>query len=296
MSVADSVSAPAAAATYGVLSLDGVVARVSVPADALLCTLLQRATTSEPPAVASCLHLCFSRSVDEPDLLSLVSDDVAGAVTVEDFLDGHATDGKRFRVVLRIALRCLCRIEPIICLVTHATTFGSVRRQFFATWHRRQQLPLDAGRWLLCYTDDSRGTAWPALSDDSLFMGPWLLHGALSPLPVRVREAEQAEEVEEARRGARREEEEVQVEQNRASATAASFPVVIRQLSGTTLELLVQAGTTVEQLKGMIEAAHSIPRVQQRLVFGGRQLEDASSMAQYNIRQGAVVHLVLKLC
>ena len=174
--------------TCEVLSLHGVVTSIAVQRDALLSSLLQLATANEPPALASNLHLFFDQTNRQPELLSLISGDVINTVTVGDYLARPSAQGSRFSVVLRFHLRDSLG-HSIPCLVAHATTFSSVVQHFLAIWHRRHQLPFDAGRTLVCYTDDSRSTEWGAVTAESLFMMRWLLHGAQSPLPVRVSDA-----------------------------------------------------------------------------------------------------------
>ncbi len=44
-----------------------------------------------------------------------------------------------------------------------------------------------------------------------------------------------------------------------------------------------------------IEEKEGIPPVQQRLIFGGKQMNDNKTAADYKIEGGSVLHLVLAL-
>ena len=46
--------------------------------------------------------------------------------------------------------------------------------------------------------------------------------------------------------------------------------------------------------KGKIREMASIPPEHQRLIFAGKQLLDDRTMADYNVRKGSILHLVLR--
>ena len=51
------------------------------------------------------------------------------------------------------------------------------------------------------------------------------------------------------------------------------------------------APQTIERIKERVEEKEGIPPVQQRLIFGGKQLNDEKTAREYNIEGGSVLHL-----
>ena len=76
----------------------------------------------------------------------------------------------------------------------------------------------------------------------------------------------------------------------------------------TTMQLFIKTGTgstytietesvdiTVKHFKRKIEASHDVPVHQQRLIYGGNQLENDRTLAYYGIEKEVTIHLILRL-
>lgn len=79
------------------------------------------------------------------------------------------------------------------------------------------------------------------------------------------------------------------------SNTPTSMQIFIKTLTGKTITLDVDRSTSVAAVKDMITQKEGIPADQQRLVFGGKQLDDSLVISDYNIESESTVHLVLRL-
>ncbi|PSS16900.1 hypothetical protein M430DRAFT_141404 [Amorphotheca resinae ATCC 22711] len=71
--------------------------------------------------------------------------------------------------------------------------------------------------------------------------------------------------------------------------------IKVRTLTGKEIELDIEADYKVAQIKEKVEEKEGIPPVQQRLIFGGKQMVDDKTAADYNLEGGATLHLVLAL-
>ncbi|PHH67245.1 hypothetical protein CDD81_3014 [Ophiocordyceps australis] len=71
--------------------------------------------------------------------------------------------------------------------------------------------------------------------------------------------------------------------------------IKVRTLTGKEIELDIEMDYKVSQIKEKVEEKEGIPPVQQRLIFGGKQMADDKTAQEYSLQAGDTLHLVLAL-
>ena len=71
--------------------------------------------------------------------------------------------------------------------------------------------------------------------------------------------------------------------------------IFIKGITGRTITLTVALDASIEAIKKMIWRREQVPISQQRLRYGGKQLEDGKGLDDYHIREESTLHLMTRL-
>jgi len=82
---------------------------------------------------------------------------------------------------------------------------------------------------------------------------------------------------------------------NAALSVRGGMQLFVKTLTGKTVSIEVEEGESIEDVKAKIAEKEGIPPEQQRLIFGGQQLQDSKTLDDYDVGDDATLHLVLRL-
>ncbi|GLJ51513.1 hypothetical protein SUGI_1095010 [Cryptomeria japonica] len=71
--------------------------------------------------------------------------------------------------------------------------------------------------------------------------------------------------------------------------------IKVKTLTGKEVEIDIEPTDTIERIKELVEQREGIPPLQQKLIYGGKQLNDEKTVEDYGLEGGSVLHLVLAL-
>jgi ubiquitin len=71
--------------------------------------------------------------------------------------------------------------------------------------------------------------------------------------------------------------------------------IFIKTLTGRTTPLVVEASDTIKTVKDKFQILEGIPPDQQRLIFGGKQLEEGRTVSDCGLHNGSNVMLLFRL-
>jgi ubiquitin-like protein Nedd8 len=82
----------------------------------------------------------------------------------------------------------------------------------------------------------------------------------------------------------------------RAGLTEKPVVISVKTLTGKTRKLSVTNLTAIHSVKELLHHMTGISPDKQGLIYAGKRMVDERTVAEYNIEEGDVIHLVVPLC
>ncbi|KAM3193937.1 hypothetical protein ACQJBY_070533 [Aegilops geniculata] len=70
--------------------------------------------------------------------------------------------------------------------------------------------------------------------------------------------------------------------------------IFVKTLTGKTIPLEVESSDTIRDVKAMIQAKEGFPPEHQRFIFKFKSLEEQCTLADFNIQNGSMLHLITR--
>ena len=80
------------------------------------------------------------------------------------------------------------------------------------------------------------------------------------------------------------------------AASMSATDIYVKYLTGKTITLDVDLdNATILTVKGMVYDKEGVPVAQQKLIFGGKDLEDIKKLSDYGIKNGSTLNIIVKV-
>lgn len=85
------------------------------------------------------------------------------------------------------------------------------------------------------------------------------------------------------------------IQQSLLRFRGGSLQVHVKTFAGKTITVEVEPDESIESLKNKLQSKEGIPINQQRILFGGKQLDSKKTISDYDIQNESTMHMVLRL-